>query len=71
MCKLVREMVGDLLGACHVLCKRTFMPQMHPDIGLDGRPYDVWSVQEHSITYCLLVSLQPPPGHSFILEEDT
>ncbi|NXK26452.1 IPIL1 protein, partial [Arenaria interpres] len=30
-----------------------------------------WSVQENSITYRLLVYLQPPPGHSFIVEQDT
>ncbi|NXN29425.1 IPIL1 protein, partial [Nycticryphes semicollaris] len=30
-----------------------------------------WSVQENSIAYRLFVCLQPPPGHSFILELDT
>ncbi|NWX52104.1 IPIL1 protein, partial [Steatornis caripensis] len=30
-----------------------------------------WSVQEHSITYRLLVLLKPPRGHSFNLEQDT
>ncbi|NXJ60751.1 IPIL1 protein, partial [Rostratula benghalensis] len=30
-----------------------------------------WSIQENSITYSLFVCLQPPPGHSFILETDT
>ncbi|NXV75119.1 IPIL1 protein, partial [Atlantisia rogersi] len=30
-----------------------------------------WSVQENTITYHLLVFLQPPLGHSFSLEPDT
>ncbi|NWH66576.1 IPIL1 protein, partial [Geococcyx californianus] len=30
-----------------------------------------WRVHEDSITYRLLVVLQPPPGHSFCLERDT
>ncbi|NWU18734.1 IPIL1 protein, partial [Cephalopterus ornatus] len=29
-----------------------------------------WSVHKHQIFYQLLVFLRPPPGHSFILEED-
>ena len=69
-CKVLKELVGDLLGACRVLCKRTFMPQMHPAIGMDGT-YEAWSVRENSIAYSLLVLLRPPPGHSFSLELDT
>ncbi|NWT89016.1 IPIL1 protein, partial [Lanius ludovicianus] len=30
-----------------------------------------WSIFENRIFYQLLVFLQPPPGHSFILEQDT
>ncbi|NXP47057.1 IPIL1 protein, partial [Heliornis fulica] len=30
-----------------------------------------WSVQENTITYRLLVVLQPPHGHSFSMEPDT
>ncbi|NXJ44511.1 IPIL1 protein, partial [Ciconia maguari] len=68
--KVLKELVGDLLGACRVLCKRTFMPQMHPAIGMDGT-YEAWSVRENGIAYSLLVLLRPPPGHSFSLELDT
>ncbi|KAK4818299.1 hypothetical protein QYF61_010761 [Mycteria americana] len=69
-CKVLKELVGDLLGVCRVLCKSTFMPQMHPAIGMDGT-YEAWSVGENSIAYSLLVLLRPPPGHSFSLELDT
>ena len=69
-CKVLQELVGDLLGVCRVLCKRTFMPQMHPAIGMDGT-CEAWSVHENSIAYRLLVFLRPPPGHSFSLELGT
>ncbi|XP_071600379.1 inositol 1,4,5-trisphosphate receptor-interacting protein-like 1 [Heliangelus exortis] len=69
-CKVVKELVGDLLGVCRVLCKRTLMPEMHPATGISGTR-EVWSVHENSIKYLLPVFLQPPPGHSFSLELDT
>ncbi|XP_009982445.1 PREDICTED: inositol 1,4,5-trisphosphate receptor-interacting protein-like 1 [Tauraco erythrolophus] len=68
-CKLLKELVDDLLHVCRLLCKRTIMPQMHPAIGMDG--YEAWSIHENSITYRLVVFLQPPRGHSFSLELDT
>ena len=69
-CKVLKELVGDLLAVCRVLCKRAFMPQMHPAIGTDGT-YEAWSVRENSVAYRLLVFLRPPAGHSFSLELDT
>ncbi|NXF65192.1 IPIL1 protein, partial [Ciccaba nigrolineata] len=30
-----------------------------------------WSIEDDSISYGLFVILQPPPGHSFSLEQDT
>ncbi|NXE25260.1 IPIL1 protein, partial [Ardeotis kori] len=70
MCKVVKELVGDLLAVCQVLCKRAFMPQMQPAIGTDGA-YEAWSMHKNVITYRLLVFLQPPPGHYFSLELNT
>ncbi|XP_009985905.1 PREDICTED: inositol 1,4,5-trisphosphate receptor-interacting protein-like 1 [Tauraco erythrolophus] len=68
-CKVVKELVGDLLSVCQMLCKRSVMPQMYPAVGMDG--YEAWSIHENSITYRLVVFLQPPCGHSFSLELDT
>ncbi|XP_009871963.1 PREDICTED: inositol 1,4,5-trisphosphate receptor-interacting protein-like 1 [Apaloderma vittatum] len=69
-CKVLKELVEDLFGVCRMLCKTTFMPQMHPAVGVDG-PYEAWSAHENTILYRRLMFLQPPPGYSFILEEDT
>ncbi|CAN0058771.1 unnamed protein product [Bubo scandiacus] len=70
MCKVLKELVGDLLGVCRVLCKSTFMPLMHPATGMDSTG-ETWSIEEDSISYGLFVILQPPPGHSFSLEQDS
>ncbi|OPJ70899.1 hypothetical protein AV530_017237 [Patagioenas fasciata monilis] len=53
-----------------MLSKKTSMPQMHPAIEMDG-VYESWGTHENSISYCLLVFLRPPPGHSFSMELDT
>ncbi|XP_009473157.1 PREDICTED: inositol 1,4,5-trisphosphate receptor-interacting protein-like 1 [Nipponia nippon] len=69
-CKVMKKVVDDLLGVCRLLCKGTSMPQMHPAVGMGGT-YEAWGVRDNNIVYCLLVSLQPPPGHSFSLEPHT
>ncbi|XP_009867490.1 PREDICTED: inositol 1,4,5-trisphosphate receptor-interacting protein-like 1 [Apaloderma vittatum] len=69
-CKVLRELVEDLLSVCRMICKTTFMLQMHVAVGEDGIR-DAWSVHENTILYRLLVFLQPPRGYSFSLEEDT
>ncbi|XP_042664334.1 inositol 1,4,5-trisphosphate receptor-interacting protein-like 1 [Tyto alba] len=69
-CQVLKELVGELLEVCQVLCRSTFMPEMQPAVGL-GSAYETWSIGENSIAYSLLVLLWPPPGHSFSLELDT
>ncbi|GAB0188804.1 inositol 1,4,5-trisphosphate receptor-interacting protein-like 1 [Grus japonensis] len=68
-CKVLKELVSDLLGVCRMLCKRAFMLQLYPAIGMDGT-YEAWSVHKSSMVCYLLVFLQQPPGHSFSLELD-
>ncbi|XP_040438307.1 inositol 1,4,5-trisphosphate receptor-interacting protein-like 1 [Falco naumanni] len=69
-CKALKELVGDLLKVCQILCKRSFMPEPYPATGEEGAR-ETWSVHGNSITYRLPVFLWPPPGHSFTLEPDT
>ncbi|XP_023803285.1 inositol 1,4,5-trisphosphate receptor-interacting protein-like 1 [Cyanistes caeruleus] len=40
------------------------MPELHPATGT-GTSSEAWSIQENSSTYCPLVILRPPLGHSF------
>ncbi|XP_068005836.1 inositol 1,4,5-trisphosphate receptor-interacting protein-like 1 [Melanerpes formicivorus] len=68
--RMLKALVGELLSVCQVLCRKTFMPQIEPASGGSGT-CELWDVQEHSITYFLVVSLQPPHGHTFSLEPDT
>ncbi|KAL9822686.1 inositol 1,4,5-trisphosphate receptor-interacting protein-like 1 [Geothlypis trichas] len=65
--KALQELVDELLGVCRVLSRRSFMPELHPAVGMDTSPA-ACGVQENSSTYRPLVILRPPPGHSFILE---
>ncbi|XP_010115296.1 PREDICTED: inositol 1,4,5-trisphosphate receptor-interacting protein-like 1 [Chlamydotis macqueenii] len=69
-CKGLKKLVGDLLSMCQVVSKRTLMPQMQAAVGMDDT-YETWRIHEDSISYRLLVFLQPPPGYSFSLEPAT
>ncbi|XP_055650171.1 inositol 1,4,5-trisphosphate receptor-interacting protein-like 1 [Falco peregrinus] len=69
-CEALKELVGDLLKVCQILCKRSFLPELYPATGEEGA-CETWSVHGNSITYRLPVLLWPPPGHSFTLEPDT
>lgn len=69
-CRNLKQLVRDLLYVSREFSRRTFMPQIYPDRGMDGG-HESWSIFEHRIIYQLLVFLRPPPGHSFILEPDT
>ncbi|NXQ91719.1 IPIL1 protein, partial [Nyctibius grandis] len=70
MCKLVEDLVDDLLSACQRLSLNAFKPRLQPAIGV-GCVYEGWSARENNDLYRLLVPLQPPPGHAFCLDPDT
>lgn len=63
-CKVVEELVDELLGACRGFSRNTFKPWLQPAIGM-GCLYEGWSAWEDNILYHLLVSLRPPPRHAF------
>ncbi|XP_054697313.1 inositol 1,4,5-trisphosphate receptor-interacting protein-like 1 [Grus americana] len=69
-CKLVEELVDDLLCACQRLSRNTFKPRLQPAIGL-GCVCQGWAAREDNVLYRLLLPLQPPPGHAFCLEQGT
>ncbi|XP_023800551.1 uncharacterized protein LOC111941625 isoform X2 [Cyanistes caeruleus] len=62
--KVLKELLDELLSVCRVLSRRSFMPELHPATGT-GTSSEAWSIQENSSTYCPLVILRPPLGHSF------
>uniref|UniRef100_A0A8B9I9N7 Inositol 1,4,5-trisphosphate receptor-interacting protein-like 1 n=1 Tax=Anser brachyrhynchus TaxID=132585 RepID=A0A8B9I9N7_9AVES len=67
-CKVVEELVDELLGACRRLSgKSLFKPWLQPAIGV-GCLYEGWSARQDSVLYRLLVPLRPPPGHAFHTE---
>ncbi|XP_049685771.1 inositol 1,4,5-trisphosphate receptor-interacting protein-like 1 [Accipiter gentilis] len=69
-CKLVEELVDELLSACRRLSGNSFKPRLQPAIGV-GCVYEAWTARENNVLYRLLVPLQPPPGHAFCLEPAT
>ncbi|XP_069628400.1 uncharacterized protein [Haliaeetus albicilla] len=69
-CKLVEELVDELLSACRRLSGNSFKPRLQPAIGV-GCAYEAWTARENNVLYRLLVPLQPPPGHAFCLEPAT
>ncbi|NXQ82081.1 IPIL1 protein, partial [Nyctibius grandis] len=68
--KLVEELVNELLSACQRFSRSNFKSRLKPAIGV-GCVYHDWGAWEDNVLYCLLVPLQPPPGHAFCLELDT
>ncbi|XP_067156676.1 inositol 1,4,5-trisphosphate receptor-interacting protein-like 1 [Apteryx mantelli] len=69
-CKVVEELVGNLLHACHMISLTTFLPRLERCIGV-GSVFEGWSHRGEDTVYSLLVPLKPPPGHSFHLELGT
>ncbi|KAM6408397.1 inositol 1,4,5-trisphosphate receptor-interacting protein-like 1 [Rhynochetos jubatus] len=69
-CKVVEELVDELLSACQSLSRNSFKPRLQPAVGV-GCVYEGWSAQQDNVLYRMLVPLQPPPGHAFCLELGT
>lgn len=69
-CRSLKQLVRDLLYITREFSRRTFMPEIYPERGMQGS-HEAWSIFDNRIFYQLLVFLRPPPGHSFILEQDT
>ncbi|KAM6122777.1 inositol 1,4,5-trisphosphate receptor-interacting protein-like 1 [Phoenicopterus ruber ruber] len=69
-CKLVEELVDELLCTCQSLPGNIFKPRLQPAIGV-GCVYAGWRAWADNVLYRLLVPLQPPPGHAFCLEPGT
>ncbi|XP_050195156.1 inositol 1,4,5-trisphosphate receptor-interacting protein-like 1 [Myiozetetes cayanensis] len=65
-CKLLKELVGELLDVCRALSKTLFTPELQAAPGTDS-PSETWSIDQNSINYRLLVILRPPYGHFFFL----
>lgn len=55
-CKVVEELVDELLGACRRLSRNTFKPWLQPAVSLSCL-YEGWSAQEDNILYRLLMPL--------------
>ncbi|KAI6071654.1 Inositol 1,4,5-trisphosphate receptor-interacting protein-like 1 [Aix galericulata] len=66
-CKVVEELVNNLLATCQGLPRNKFMPRLQPAIVVGSA-----SGPTERDTICrLLVPLNPPPGHAFHLELGT
>ncbi|NWX94863.1 IPIL1 protein, partial [Nothoprocta ornata] len=62
----VRELVDNLLHACHMISLATFLPRLEPCIGV-GSAFEGWGHGGEATAYRVLVRLKPPPGHCFRL----
>ncbi|KAM9282761.1 LOW QUALITY PROTEIN: inositol 1,4,5-trisphosphate receptor-interacting protein-like 1 [Cariama cristata] len=69
-CKLVEDLVNELLSTCQRFSGSNFKPQLQQASGM-GCIYDGWSAWENNVLYRLLVPLQSPPGHASCLELGT
>ncbi|XP_068531222.1 inositol 1,4,5-trisphosphate receptor-interacting protein-like 1 [Anas acuta] len=66
-CKVVEELVNNLLAACQGLPRSEFMPRLQPAIAVGSAS----GPTGRDTIYRLLVPLNPPPGHTFHLELGT
>ncbi|XP_010291236.1 PREDICTED: inositol 1,4,5-trisphosphate receptor-interacting protein-like 1 [Phaethon lepturus] len=68
VCRIVEELVNELIYVCQTLAGNDFMPQ--PAVRLGGF-LEGWNACDEDLVYRLFVPLKPPPGHSFHLELGT
>ncbi|XP_021237687.1 uncharacterized protein LOC110390628, partial [Numida meleagris] len=66
-CEVVEEMVTDLLQSFRSLWSDSFFPVLQPAIGVDST-FEGWSPREEDTLYCLLVPMEAPRGHVFVLD---
>ncbi|XP_072193461.1 uncharacterized protein [Excalfactoria chinensis] len=67
MCKMVEDLVDELLTICQILPQSYHMPQLQPAVGV-GVGLEHTSPEGNHIVYRMLVPLKAPPGHVFHLE---
>ncbi|XP_064369581.1 inositol 1,4,5-trisphosphate receptor-interacting protein-like 1 [Dromaius novaehollandiae] len=68
-CKVVEELVGNLLHTWHLITLKTALLRLEPCLGV-GSTFEGWSPRRDTV-YSLLVPLKPPAGHCFHLELGT
>ncbi|XP_072193530.1 inositol 1,4,5-trisphosphate receptor-interacting protein-like 1 [Excalfactoria chinensis] len=67
MCKVVEDLVDELLTVCQILPQSYFMPQLQPAVGV-GVGFENTRPEGNHVVYRMLVPLKAPPGHVFHLE---
>ena len=66
-CKVVEELIDELLSACQTVPQSYFMPRLQPAIGV-GVGFEGRGPEGCYTVYRMLVPLKAPPGHVFHLE---
>ncbi|XP_048805446.1 inositol 1,4,5-trisphosphate receptor-interacting protein-like 1 [Lagopus muta] len=66
-CKVVEELVDELLSVCHTVAQGYFMPRLQPAVGV-GVGFEGRGPEGCYTVYRMLVPLKAPPGHVFQLE---
>ncbi|XP_072193476.1 inositol 1,4,5-trisphosphate receptor-interacting protein-like 1 [Excalfactoria chinensis] len=66
-CHLVEKLMNDLLNTFRFFWSDTFFPVLQTAIGV-GSAFEGWSHQELDTVYRLIVPIEAPQGHSFLLE---
>jgi len=70
-CRVVEDLVNELLCVRQMLSNSDFMPQLQTPVRLGSFQEGVRHCGEEQFVYRLLVPLEPPPGHSFHLKLGT